>query len=182
MENRSSKEVVDDPLLPCYFLPRQFLQCNEPVGFKSVPLILLLLWLWPGGPSRQFECPGSFGPRLLEVKSCHLVYNTINLCSYACPKGMEANVGRRWKPARPAAGSILQEWKQFVILSAINGLEVITSMKCLLSNDMKCLHHPNCRHHAIYQCSGCWIVLSALVPEPFLGPASPASDTPTTIS
>ena len=31
---------------------------------------------------------------------------------------MEANVGRRWKLARPAAGSILQEWKKFVILSA----------------------------------------------------------------
>ena len=32
IENRSSKDVVDDPLIPCYFLPRQFLQCNEPVG------------------------------------------------------------------------------------------------------------------------------------------------------
>jgi len=32
VENRSSKDVVDDPLIPCYFLPRQFLQCNEPVG------------------------------------------------------------------------------------------------------------------------------------------------------
>ena len=32
VENRSSKEVVGDPLIPCFFLPRQFLQCNEPVG------------------------------------------------------------------------------------------------------------------------------------------------------
>jgi len=31
VENRSSKEVVDDPLIPCFFLPRHFLQCNEPV-------------------------------------------------------------------------------------------------------------------------------------------------------
>ena len=30
-DNRSSKEIVADPLVPCNFLPRQFLQCNEPV-------------------------------------------------------------------------------------------------------------------------------------------------------
>ena len=174
--------MVDDPLLPCYFLPRQFLQCNEPVGFKSVPLILLLLWLWPGGPSRQFECPGSFGPRLLEVKSCHLVYYTIKCVHMPALKVWRPTLGGGGNQQGLLQVQFSQEWKQFVILSAINGLEVITSMKCLLSNDMKCLHHPNCRHHAIYQWSGCWIVLSALVPEPFLGPASPASDTPTTIS
>jgi len=35
VENRSSKDVVDDPLIPCYFLPRQFLQCNEPVDHRD---------------------------------------------------------------------------------------------------------------------------------------------------
>ena len=30
-ETRSSGQVVRDPLPPCYFLPREFLQCNEPV-------------------------------------------------------------------------------------------------------------------------------------------------------
>jgi len=35
VENRSSKEVVGDPLIPCFFLPRQFLQCNEPVDHRD---------------------------------------------------------------------------------------------------------------------------------------------------
>ena len=35
IENRTSQDVAGDPLVPCYFLPRQFLQCNEPVDHRD---------------------------------------------------------------------------------------------------------------------------------------------------
>lgn len=34
-EGRASVETVEDPLPPCYFLPREFLQCNEPVDHRD---------------------------------------------------------------------------------------------------------------------------------------------------
>lgn len=33
--NRSSREIAADPLPPCNFLPREFLQCNEPVDHRG---------------------------------------------------------------------------------------------------------------------------------------------------
>ena len=35
IENRTSQDVAGDPLVPCFFLPRQFLQCNEPVDHRD---------------------------------------------------------------------------------------------------------------------------------------------------
>jgi len=32
---RSSREIAGDPLLPCSFLPREFLQCNEPLDHRG---------------------------------------------------------------------------------------------------------------------------------------------------
>jgi len=34
-KNRTSREIAADPLPPCHFLPREFLQCNEPVDHRG---------------------------------------------------------------------------------------------------------------------------------------------------
>jgi hypothetical protein len=34
-DERSGREVAADPLLPCHFLPREFLQCNEPFDHRD---------------------------------------------------------------------------------------------------------------------------------------------------
>ena len=87
-DNRSSKEIVADPLVPCNFLPRQFLQCNEPVRVKhdvmlnfswcenelmkdifgsSIEYLSLL-----GGPPWQSNFTRSSRSWLSEVRICHL--------------------------------------------------------------------------------------------------------------
>lgn len=65
-------EVVANPLPPCYFLPREFLQCNEPVSglnhnlHPSTEHNLNLNFL--AGSPRQPVLLGSAGPRLPEVR------------------------------------------------------------------------------------------------------------------